>query len=398
MMSEKMIVTIEDFKTDYRRRLFADEIIKSINDENAKEVYFVGTQQSKSLLEVLTSKSYEFISNFHFIEITRPDSFNSTFSIVISKLQEIIDEDMLIDLTFGSKILSFALTIIGKNKNAQFKYNQKILDIIPDNYTLEVIDTQKDIYDLEVVVEYFNNHQFHLALNYLNRSDIDANLKKVLNSLILFYHNIDHFIYDDIINLDELSSNESVTIRNNILEKNIDSLDYLKKNDFDFVCYNIANLINNAHRRFDEENYDDAISRLYSATELIFTEKLKDYNIKKNSSNTKAFDRLNIPTNIRNNIKGYVSVYNQYRLLKYLNDPIALTYSLYEKKGVNIIHLRNNTHINHGLLNVSHDHYIKLEESVITIARQLIYDIDTLINKTRFPRIELKDNKYIIIR
>ena len=273
-------------------------------------------------------------------------------------------------------------------------YKQELLNINPSDHILQVVDVNKYKYDLGVVVEYFNNHQFVLALNHLNRSDIDVDLRVFLNSLILFYHYFDHFQYD---NNYDFHVNDYVIVKNDIISKNIDSIKYLVGDDFSSACYSIANLVNNARRRFDEENYDDAISRLYKAVELISAEKLKDYGISTLNNKIEVFKKNNLPLNLVKSVHSYIPVNTQYKILKLLNDPIGLTYSIYAKKGVNIIYQRNNSNINHGSYSVSREHYEELEESVITLAKQLAYDIEDLIVRTRFPRLTLKNSKYIII-
>ncbi|PXF59079.1 MAG: TIGR02710 family CRISPR-associated protein [Candidatus Methanogaster sp.] len=115
----------------------------------------------------------------------------------------------------------------------------------------------------------------------------------------------------------------------------------------------VPDLLKNAERRAIQKHYDDAISRLYRATELFAQIRLeKEYGYQTDDL------RLNqLPKNLRDEYKEHLrgdklilGLRNDYELLSKLKDPIGRTFKEREVRIIDALTRRNSSIGAHGLI------------------------------------------------
>ncbi len=131
----------------------------------------------------------------------------------------------------------------------------------------------------------------------------------------------------------------------------------------------VGDLINNAHRRAKRGYYDDAVGRLYRATEMFAQIQLKtSHNL--DSSEMKLGD---LPAEIREKYKSRVREHNRlllglrddYVLLADLHDPVGHLYESYSKKITDVLKKRNDSIFAHGVQPLSDHDYRKVKEVLV---------------------------------
>jgi len=151
--------------------------------------------------------------------------------------------------------------------------------------------------------------------------------------------------------------------------------------------YLITDLLSNAKRRGEiEQNYDDAVGRLYRVTELIAQYQLKNYGIE----DTGDVPRDKIPTSLLNELgtgdaKVKVGLHTSYRLLAAKGDKIGLRYQE-DRRLQNLLWRRNTSILAHGLKPVEQKDYLDLRDAIIPYAKDAVPSVDTLMSECTFDR------------
>lgn len=150
--------------------------------------------------------------------------------------------------------------------------------------------------------------------------------------------------------------------------------------------YLIADLINNAKRRAEEEQkYDDAIARLYRTIELIAQYRLKTkYKIDPSQAKIEEIpEELLKKWNIPPTETVKLPLEKVYELLKTKNDELGQKY-LQDKKLRNLLSKRNTSILAHGLTPVTKETYKELHQKTIEYAKITVKNLDILIETSKF--------------
>jgi len=122
----------------------------------------------------------------------------------------------------------------------------------------------------------------------------------------------------------------------------------------------VSDLLNNAERRAVHKHYDDAIARLYRATELFAQIRLeKEYGYR---SGDLSLDQL--PNNLNDEYAGYarngkliLGLRDDYVLLSKLGDPVGIKYNEREGRIIDALTRRNSSIGAHGLVPMHEEDY-----------------------------------------
>ncbi|HOU57673.1 MAG TPA: TIGR02710 family CRISPR-associated CARF protein [Smithellaceae bacterium] len=130
----------------------------------------------------------------------------------------------------------------------------------------------------------------------------------------------------------------------------------------------VGDLLNNAERRAHRGYYDDAVGRLYRATELFAQIRLKTaHNL--DSAEMKLADlpaelRPKYASRTRENNKLLIGLREDYALLADLNDTVGIRYENSSKKITDILNKRNKSIFAHGVQPLSEGDYRKVRETL----------------------------------
>lgn len=130
----------------------------------------------------------------------------------------------------------------------------------------------------------------------------------------------------------------------------------------------VGDLLNNADRRAHRGYYDDAVGRLYRATEMFAQMRLKtSYNL--NSSEMKLSDlpaelRPKYASRVRENNRLPLGLRDDYALLADMNDPVGVRFAGRSKKITDILKKRNDSIFAHGIHPLADSDYRKVKETL----------------------------------
>jgi CRISPR-associated protein (TIGR02710 family) len=176
----------------------------------------------------------------------------------------------------------------------------------------------------------------------------------------------------------------------------------------DNIYFYLPDLLNNAYRRIKEGKYDDAVARLYRVMELVAQLKLNKlgivdndsirnfkFDINKNSFKNYASENYqDILTKL--NIKNFTSskstftlaMYNDFNMLRYLNDEIG-NYYIKDNKVQRELEKRNNSVLAHGLRPINKINAIKLYDYSVNYAKLLCSDVEVYMKLGSFPKFQI---------
>lgn len=427
-----------------------EPLIYSIKKFKPDFIYFLHSKDTKkSVDKILDEFDYD-SSQYSLKELNNEQSLEESFSKsreIISSLKK--DFDVNVDFTGGTKPMVAGLVLaaigeeckysyVGSNKGREGRDKDGVGVVVSG---FEEIISQKDPYDLYAVVEFnrgmdfFNKYQFTAAKsNFIAASEKleDENLRELANlyvDLVELYDVWDKF--DNKINKKTLNSylenhilkkiNDSENIKNTIekespkflsqLEDNIEFLKLkisrkglIEEND---VKYYLPDLLNNASRRIEEGKYDDAVARLYRATELIaqtglanegFIElsRLRDHKIFRipleaieNCDNKEAVEYIKGLDDYWYAKKGVVklALSKSFEFLGYLGCQYAKDY-LDDNKLKDMVSKRNDSLLAHGLNPISKDDAENLFEGVLKYAIGVFPEIEKYMEMAKFPKFK----------
>ncbi|WP_276955360.1 TIGR02710 family CRISPR-associated CARF protein [Methanobrevibacter woesei] len=428
-----------------------EPLIYSIKKFKPDFIYFLHSKDTKkSVDKILDEFDYE-NSQYSLKELNNEQSLEESFSKsreIISSLKK--DFDVNVDFTGGTKPMVAGLVLaaigeeckysyVGSNKGREGRDKDGVGVVVSG---FEEIISQKDPYDLYAVVEFnrgmdfFNKYQFTAAKsNFIVASKKleDKNLKELatlyidlvelydvwdkFNNLIADKKTLNSYLENQILK----KINDSENIKNTLeeefpgfLSQIEDNIEFLKlkisrkglieEND---VKYYLPDLLNNASRRIEEGKYDDAVARLYRATELIaqtglvnegFIElsrlrKNKIFRIPldaiENCDNKEAVEYIKGLDDYRRAKKGLmkIALVKSFGFLKHLRCQYANEY-LDDKKLKNKVNKRNDSLLAHGLNPISKDDAENLFEGVLKYSIKVFPKIEKYMEMAKFPKFK----------
>lgn len=135
----------------------------------------------------------------------------------------------------------------------------------------------------------------------------------------------------------------------------------------------VGDLLNNAERRAYRGYFDDAVGRLYRATEMFAQVRLKTFHNlvsgEMKLSDIPAEIRLKYQSRVRENNQLLLGLHDDYALLAELHDPVGVEYESKSKRIKDILKKRNDSIFAHGIHPLSESDYLKVKNSLVGFIR-----------------------------
>lgn len=392
------------------REDLAHGMLFSIDERNPDIVILFGSEKSKLTVNSLKKQYLEQYGEefdfYEFIQIDNIDTYEDYFNAFKSKIHEMEDEyRIVIDYTSGTKTMTMSAAL------ASMIYRKKLIVVAGERKDGTVIrGTEKIVYQnlfpiydnitIDQIKESFNANRFETAKELLE-DIVDTRVnKEIYDKLITSYSHFDNVNYECALeNFDLKGFQEEWPELSSHFLKNIQALNRLNNlNDGHRQYYNLASLLNNARRRFEEHKNDDAIARLYRSLELIGQTKLEEYGLDTSDVDIEIVkgliddnDFIDFLESIRKSnglIK--ISLIQDYELLSRIkDDDLGKFYKENQGKILHCIDFRNNSIFAHGQESRSEEDYFKFRDLVLETAAVLTGKMDKFIDETMFPEFEL---------
>ena len=397
-MGKALLITVGTGREEAKEK-YAAWINDSIDIYNPNKVVFVVTEESKketlpTVYNVVDLEDREHVER----NLTDMDDIELVYEETTSFLNELIEEgfsvaDIVVDFTGGRKptsagvAIAAALLEAGRLNYMAAKYDKGIP--VPGTQRPISIKPYRILIDnkLKTVRELFNTHQFDACIEIIEglkklteERDIQAKLTDYENRC-LAYASWDKFEHEKAYELLMKIKGE--------YKENKEFLGRLLHSETKEPRH-IADLMNNAERRFEEGKYDDAVARLYRVMELIAQYKLvKNYDIM-----TSDVDLNEIPAQLHEEYeklrddKGKIKIglFKDYELLKEKGDELGKKF-FGSKRLQDLLRSRNSSILAHGLEPVKEEVCEELFGITNGFANLIVKNLDGLKAKGEFPRL-----------
>jgi len=153
-------------------------------------------------------------------------------------------------------------------------------------------------------------------------------------------------------------------------------------------------LLGNAERRAHQGRYDDAVARLYRATEMFAQIRLRQRAPSLNSSN---LDVALLPEPLRERFaslqdsedgKIRLGLRQDYELLAALGDPVGIAYQAVSKNLLNGLSARNNSILAHGEQPLTAANYRAFADLITSLFESACTQLKVTINAPQFPGLD----------
>ncbi len=379
----------------------AHGLLVCIEHHRPDNVVFFGSDQSMDTIESVKEQYYERhqeeFTDYEFVEIKNVDNFDDCFYILTKKLEEYQQEEVIIDYTSGTKTMTISAAI------GSILYHRTLSSILGKRGEKGIVipNTEKiteqnlySFYDkliLKKVKELFNNYRFGAAEKVLEEIVIqETEQQENYKALIKAYDLWDKFRHQEAFT--ELKKVTKIYGENKAFLGKL-----LQTSEEKRELYYIADLLNNTERRIEEEKYDDATARSYRVIELIAQYRLRDkYQLISSDIKIKRLKELGLKNQDIEQYKSpegankKISLQDNYKLLKALKDELG-EMSIKDKEMKNLLQIRNNSILAHGLQPVGKDDAIDFFNTAKLYAEEVStekVDLEELRKIALFPKLE----------
>lgn len=353
------------------------------------------------------------------------DDFNN-ISRLFAQYQETIQEqvlnkgvkpeDVYVDFTSGTKPMSAALVLTasqlglgrllyvsGQKRDEGGRARPGTEMVVPSQ--MRIIRFQQA---LQQYKQLFDSHRYQAARDVLRKMRGQA-LDAQDPALLALFERLAHFYAS----WDGLDLEEALTAEDKLTTDDVPELKQKVSEAFGDAVYDhpnqivgriwrqpysalrMADLIENAERRYRQGSYADAMLRLYRSIEY-----LAQYQLYHEHDNieTSDVDLNKLPEDLRSTYaaKGpaedttSLSMLNSYRLLRELEDPLGVRFmGAYDERKSDLKRLlnkRNHSVLAHGFEPVKQEHYTNLRDLfVLPMAEDFIAELTSLREQVRFP-------------
>ncbi|MGC8937190.1 MAG: TIGR02710 family CRISPR-associated CARF protein [Candidatus Methanomethylicaceae archaeon] len=373
----------------------ARAIAFSIKHYSPDRVYFVLTKESleKTLPEVLKGTG---VIDHELINLDDPDNVAKIYEYLqpyFDKIRKSSDY-LIVDYTSGTKAMSAALAILGalyeanelgyiagKRKGGIVQAGtEHIISVRP--YFVKARQREK------MALGFFDHAQYDICVRIFKEilemtkdPDIVSRVEPYMK-LAEAYSLWDKFQHQQAFEIIKSLKFPALDRNKCFLGRLISRMNHEPE------PYFVADLINNATRRGDEEQkYDDAVARLYRTTEL-----LAQYRVRKICGvEPSEADPSKIPAELIEKWREDTSkplklgLHKCYELLFYKGDVLGKEYKNDERLR-DLLSKRNRSILAHGFEPVDKETYIELRDKVLKMATITIADLESLLKDSRFVK------------
>jgi len=383
-----------------------EPLIRSLQEHKPKAVCFLASQGSIDLVSEIKKKAIGL--NFKDYKVIIDDINDTTHcyekALVCCDFLEkegISPQDIVVDFTGGTKVMSAALALLAVSRNYQLSYigggqrNKEGLGTVITG--AEQVFTQANPWEILAIDDrkraalMFNRFQFEAAIDSFSAAisrTQKPGLKRyleILQELAKAYWAWDKFKHKEVSSLlgkgfsdledyAAISNDAEAHSLAGLVKNNLTFLEAFKQESGNFkeAChYHLLDLLANAKRRDVEGKYDDGVARLYRGFELLAQLRLKSaYNIEA----SKAGEN-DIPEAIRDDFcRKYSDLSLRklklpsqacYRLLNELGDELGKRYLAQEKHLQGLLSARNSSILAHGFSPVGQDTFCQLWQMLL---------------------------------
>jgi CRISPR-associated protein (TIGR02710 family) len=362
----------------------ANAIIYSISVQNPDMVCLVYSEKSReSTLPFIIKHLEENNITFEmFLEKEIDDvqklvsSYGNYVDTVISK-KSILQSHITVDITSGTKPMSSALLYVAIEKNIMhISYvtgergdggrvlagTEKLMTLSPMK-----IFTEKKI---RLFKEFFNSYKFGAAHDLLGKELIhphyvkDVETYKLLANAYAAWDNFDFKIASEQLNQVDLKNPNKLSEKNiNLIKKHKQWLHKLM-NSGELIKEYYGDLLCNAHRRYEEKKFDDAVARLYRALEMIaqvdFIQHLgcTTSDVCPELLSEEELKKIKSRPDYDNKIK--LGLFESFKLLESKNIESGKVFSIHKSSFMKLLAIRNNSILAHGITPVKEKSFTEL--------------------------------------
>lgn len=386
-------------------------LIFSIKIENPDLIGFLYTEKSEShkdkIIRELGIKPDEFTGK----KIHDVDDLNLIFNDICDLLEDIIQrgfqpEHITVDFTSGTKPMSAGLVL------AAVRYNCKTLSYISGERTNGVVTAGKEKRLAFSLYAWFSADKLSLARNFIKLLQFDSalyhleqvkpellrsadqQLRQHLLTLAQAYKAWDDFDHKQFMSQYKAVDANFSSLQEFLISDEVKSLLGEKiisvKVQKNYTPEIIADVVNNAERRFISGRYDDAVARLYRAIEMLAQYCLKkefgidssdvDLNKIPDSEYRKKLETKREPINGK--IK--IGLRDAYELLEKLGHSLGKDFTQ-NSKLQHQLSKRNSSITAHGLQSITMNDYQELKTSAYALFEKYLPEFNNLTTKLQFP-------------
>lgn len=372
----------------------AHGLLSSILHYNPDLIIFFGSELSKltvkSISKQYKEKTSEEMAKDKFIIIKDVDRFDECYRKIRNEILERPDWEIIIDYTSGTKTMTMSAAIVSVlyHKKLTLVSGERGKNglVLPNT---EEIKTQSlySAYDdllMDKMKESFNQYRFETARDILKEIVRDEDKEDYLN-LVSAYNFWDKFNHED---AQKLITDVKIITKDEF-NKNKEFLGTLVNTKKFKDYYLLADLINNAQRRFQEGKYDDCVARLYRAVECIAQIRLKEHGIE-----TSDVDLEKVPESLKEeyrrkskNGKIAIGLREGYKLLQELEDELGSEF-YNDKRLLDLLSYRNNSILAHGFEPITDVKVVsELKDKVLNLGNLLYPKLEGWMVKAEFMEL-----------
>lgn len=383
-----------------------EPVVKAITTYQPEVVCFFASQQSVGQVGPVLDRAWDATdgmwrpANKHTVLADDPEDLVHCYEKALQcaawiEQQGIPAEEVVVDYTGGTKAMTAALALATVGRGYRFSYvggterTKGGLGTVIDG--AEIVRAGLDPWQLFAVEEWrrftlaFNTYQYEAALAVLEaalrRDTLPApkrRLFEALRDLTAGYQAWDRFDHKEAIKLlpkgakaltavVELTGDATFTPFLRGLDQNLTFLQRLQKEskEFNVVCRAmVEDLVANAERRAKEGKYDDAVARLYRATEMVAQVWFRH---KPLECTTDAVPPEKVPEPLREEFRQRYSdpttgklrlpLYAAFRVLQAIGAPEGVAFFERAEAFKGLLMARNSSLLAHGATPVKADTY-----------------------------------------
>ncbi len=368
------------------------------------EVFFLGNPKGKSIVSQTGLEAHQ----YGIWTISDPDDLTECYT----RLKEISEEikrrfpgenEIVANYTGGTKTMSVALAYSAcLNRNWKLALNvgprTDVVKVrghdvfIPLDKSIAIVD-----YELRRVKDALNNYDYWQAesiLKDLLREPLDKDKRKKLLTLhqkVKGFRLWDQFKHEEAFELINIFGGEFA----DYIFQLKDILGQLKKGN---PYAKVADLINNSLRRKHQGRYDDAVARLYRATEMFGQITLDtEFNLNPNFT---IDDLSSVNAEVALNYQGFVGkggkvllgLDKTYGLLFDLGHPVGQMYQEQRNKILNALSRRNNSILAHGTVPLTENDFEEVYNIFVGFLKNCAKSMEVSLDHVQLPTERLLTN------